>query len=331
MEMMASNSTPRHRRYAFEECSSVLLLQIYDTQTRLTIPSVRLNIAQLPQSWSETVRLTRILEFGKDAATMPPRGFEGNLSILLNEGCDWLLTREDKISVIVRKTFIYDSQLVGGSRRYILSKITIIIVSWSRYHDHLHEPPERTVAFAAKRQTTYNCCGCLRLSFSLSRFFSTLGARVAHPCPLRAPDLPVGSDLTSTCRSRGGRSSNQNGEEDQKSNNQERKKQVGSIASGERGMTTTAVCCASAAGQYIPPMLIFKPTRAKDELMDGAPPGTVFAFNPDNGYVNKELFVKYLYHFIDTVKSSNDHKVLLLLDGHTTHTKNPVALDLARQ
>ncbi|KAJ4439343.1 hypothetical protein ANN_07465 [Periplaneta americana] len=56
------------------------------------------------------------------------------------------------------------------------------------------------------------------------------------------------------------------------------KQQVGSIASGERGMTTTAVCCASAAGQYIPPMLIFKRTRAKDELMDGAPPGTVFAF-----------------------------------------------------
>lgn len=96
-------------------------------------------------------------------------------------------------------------------------------------------------------------------------------------------------------------------------------------------MTTTAVCCASAAGQYIPPMLIFKRTRAKDELMDGAPPGTVFAFNPDSGYINKELFVKYLHHFIDTVKPSNDHKVLLLLDGHTTHTKNPEALDLARQ
>ncbi|KAJ4432800.1 hypothetical protein ANN_21439 [Periplaneta americana] len=109
------------------------------------------------------------------------------------------------------------------------------------------------------------------------------------------------------------------------------KQQVGSIASVERGMTTTAVCCASAAGQYIPPMLIFKRTRAKDELMDGAPPGTVFAFNPDSGYIYKELFVKYLHHFIDTVKLSNDHKVLLLLDGHTTHSKNPEALDLARQ
>ncbi|KAJ4427909.1 hypothetical protein ANN_23918 [Periplaneta americana] len=73
--------------------------------------------------------------------------------------------------------------------QYSLSKITIITVlcvilkfkSWNRYHDHLHEPPERTVAFAAKLQTTCNSCGWLRLSFSLSRFFSTLGARVAHP------------------------------------------------------------------------------------------------------------------------------------------------------
>ncbi|KAJ4440778.1 hypothetical protein ANN_10624 [Periplaneta americana] len=73
------------------------------------------------------------------------------------------------------------------------------------------------------------------------------------------------------------------------------KQQVGSIASGERCMTTTAVCCASAADQYIPPMLIFKRTRAKDELMDGAPPGTVFAFNPDSGYINKELFVAELF------------------------------------
>lgn len=108
------------------------------------------------------------------------------------------------------------------------------------------------------------------------------------------------------------------------------KQQVGSITSGERGVTTTAVCCASAAGQYIPPMLIFKRARSKDELMDGAPPGTVFAFNPDSGYINKELFVQYLQHFINTVKPSNDHKVLLLLDGHTTHTRNPEALDLAR-
>ncbi|KAJ4432179.1 hypothetical protein ANN_20795 [Periplaneta americana] len=69
------------------------------------------------------MRLTGFLEFGKDAATLPPRGFDGSLSILLNEGCDWLLTGEDKISVTVRKTFIYDNQLVWGSRSAVAEHI----------------------------------------------------------------------------------------------------------------------------------------------------------------------------------------------------------------
>ncbi|KAJ4427659.1 hypothetical protein ANN_25307 [Periplaneta americana] len=47
------------------------------------------------------MRLTGFLEFGKDAATLPPREFDESLSILLNKGCDWLLTGEYKISVTV--------------------------------------------------------------------------------------------------------------------------------------------------------------------------------------------------------------------------------------
>ncbi|KAJ4428532.1 hypothetical protein ANN_24576 [Periplaneta americana] len=45
------------------------------------------------------LKLTGFFEFGKDETTLPPRGYDGSLSILLNEGCDWLLTGEDKISV----------------------------------------------------------------------------------------------------------------------------------------------------------------------------------------------------------------------------------------
>ena len=39
------------------------------------------------------------------------------------------------------------------------------------------------------------------------------------------------------------------------------KKQVGGLLSGERGQTTTIVCCMSAAGQYLPPMMIFRRMR----------------------------------------------------------------------
>lgn len=109
------------------------------------------------------------------------------------------------------------------------------------------------------------------------------------------------------------------------------KRQVGAITSGERGTTTTAVCCANAAGNFVPPLIIFKRKRAKDELRDGAPPGTIFAFNPDSGYINKEIFFLWLQHFIESVKPSPEKKVLLLLDGHASHTKNLEAITHAKR
>lgn len=79
------------------------------------------------------------------------------------------------------------------------------------------------------------------------------------------------------------------------------KRSVGSIASGERGVNTTVVCCSSAAGLYIPPMIIFKRMRMSNELKVGAPPGSILDVS-ESGYINVELFVKWLRHFIDTVK-----------------------------
>ncbi|XP_063897876.1 uncharacterized protein LOC135118817 [Helicoverpa armigera] len=109
------------------------------------------------------------------------------------------------------------------------------------------------------------------------------------------------------------------------------KRQVGAITSGERGTNTTAVCCANAAGNFIPPLIIFKRKRAKDELRDGAPPGAIFAFNPESGYINKDIFYLWLQHFIESVKPTPEKKVLLLLDGHASHTKNLKAITYAKQ
>ena len=46
------------------------------------------------------------------------------------------------------------------------------------------------------------------------------------------------------------------------------KKQVGGLTSGERGSTTTIVCCVSGAGQYVPPMMIFRRIRMAPVLGD---------------------------------------------------------------
>lgn len=108
------------------------------------------------------------------------------------------------------------------------------------------------------------------------------------------------------------------------------KRQVGGITSGERGVNTTAVCCLSAAGLYIPPMLIFKRKRYAPELEIGAPLGGSVEIS-DTGYINSDLFLKWLKHFKNVVQPGPEKAVILLLDGHSTHSKNLDALNYARE
>ena len=49
------------------------------------------------------------------------------------------------------------------------------------------------------------------------------------------------------------------------------KKQIGCLTSAERGTLVTAVIATNAAGNYVPPMLIFPRVRRKPEMMNGAP------------------------------------------------------------
>ncbi|KAJ4440034.1 hypothetical protein ANN_08165 [Periplaneta americana] len=67
-----------------------------------------------------------------------------------------------------------------------------------------------------------------------------------------------------------------------------------------------------------PPALIFPRKREKEELMNGAPPGSVM-FISDSGYINCELFVKWLRHFQNHVGATTNKPVLLILDNHTSH------------
>lgn len=67
----------------------------------------------------------------------------------------------------------------------------------------------------------------------------------------------------------------------------------------------------------------------KAELMDGAPVGSM-AFTQENGYMNSDIFPKWLKHFAKYTKPSKQNKVLLLLDGHTSH-KSLDALVFAKE
>ena len=75
-------------------------------------------------------------------------------------------------------------------------------------------------------------------------------------------------------------------------------------------------------------MLIFPRVRENDRLTHGAPIGTLSAFNK-KGYMTKVEFISWLNHFIIYSKPSQQNRVLLIVDGHSTHIKNIEAIEIA--
>ena len=106
-------------------------------------------------------------------------------------------------------------------------------------------------------------------------------------------------------------------------------KQVGRVVSAERGSTTTVLCAMSADGCYVPPVFLFKRKNMNDRLLKNCPPGSV-GFPSPTGWIDCNLFLRYLQHFIACVKPSESHPILLILDGHCSH-KSLEAIEMARQ
>lgn len=86
----------------------------------------------------------------------------------------------------------------------------------------------------------------------------------------------------------------------------------------------------SASGRYLPPFVVFPRTRMSDALKQGAPTGTKFACNP-SGYMTVEMFDTFFDHFIEHAHASESDPVLLLVDGHSSHTKNLAVTTKARK
>jgi hypothetical protein len=110
---------------------------------------------------------------------------------------------------------------------------------------------------------------------------------------------------------------------------QKGQKQIGKVTSGERGQTMTIICCMNAAGTYIPPFMIFPRKRMNMTLLNDTPPGTVGVVSA-SGWTTSEIFLQWLQHFIDYAKPTEQKKVVLLLNGHSSH-KSLQAIEIARQ
>lgn len=106
-------------------------------------------------------------------------------------------------------------------------------------------------------------------------------------------------------------------------------KSVHVLSSSERGETVTVVACANAEGVFLPPYCIMKGVNKKDEYKDGLPPGSTIKMNKKSAYMNSDLFTDWLCeHFIPRKPPG---KVLLILDGHSSHMNSVGMLDLAEE
>ncbi|XP_056647226.1 tigger transposable element-derived protein 1-like [Diorhabda sublineata] len=105
---------------------------------------------------------------------------------------------------------------------------------------------------------------------------------------------------------------------------------VGCVSSAERGTLTTAEICFNAVGFYIPPLVIFPRIRKCPALEHGLPPESIVEYHP-SGWMQSEIFSDVWFnHFLKYTKPSETESVLLILDGHATHTKNLTLVEKAR-
>lgn len=107
------------------------------------------------------------------------------------------------------------------------------------------------------------------------------------------------------------------------------RKQVGCLRSAERGNTVTIEVCFSAAGEYMPLLFVFPRVRGNDQLMNDCSPGAWAEYHA-SGWMQSEIFLSWFKKFVTWSRASKDTPVLLLLDGHATHTKNMAVIDYAR-
>lgn len=108
------------------------------------------------------------------------------------------------------------------------------------------------------------------------------------------------------------------------------RRHVGGLTAGERGEGITAEICMSAAGSFMPPMLIFPQVKENLNFLKDALAGAWAEFHK-TGYMQTDIFTRWFKKFVEFSQAKPDNPVLLLLDGHATHVKNLEVIDFARE
>jgi hypothetical protein len=85
----------------------------------------------------------------------------------------------------------------------------------------------------------------------------------------------------------------------------------------------------NAFGTYVPPMT-WPRKNIKAVLMDRASSGSVAACH-STGWVQTDIYTMRFDHFLKFVKPNPEEPVLLVIDGHYTHTRNVEVIEKARK
>lgn len=100
------------------------------------------------------------------------------------------------------------------------------------------------------------------------------------------------------------------------------------MTSGERGVLVTTCVIVSATGHYLPPVMVFPRVHFKDFMVKGAPLGTL-GLATQSGWMNADLFLDTMKHFVKHSCSSLETPTLLIYDNHESHLSLAV-LDYAK-
>ncbi len=99
------------------------------------------------------------------------------------------------------------------------------------------------------------------------------------------------------------------------------------VTTGNRKQITVLACC-SAAGNFIPPLVIFRRKALNCGLIDGEVPGTTYGLS-DRGWMDAEIFYNWFkFHFLKHAPAVRP--LLLLMDCHSSHY-HPGFIELASE
>ncbi|XP_046384950.1 MFS-type transporter clz9-like [Ischnura elegans] len=78
------------------------------------------------------------------------------------------------------------------------------------------------------------------------------------------------------------------------------------------------------------PTFVFPRVKENPRLMDDAVPGSSAVYHK-SGWINKDSFIAWFKMLVDFSNPFPEKPVLLLLDGHCSHTKSQELINMARE